>query len=239
MEREGEEPWVAGSEGPSQFLNYQSKKVMKQRVFNLIILDASGSMCCIRQLAVNGVNETIQTIQYAQKSHPEQEHYVSLLTFNSSELKYVYDREEARRIEEMPEKAYYPCCSTPLYDAMGDALTKLRKSVADDDAVLVTIITDGEENCSREYNGKAIKALVDELKRKHWLFTYIGANQDVEKVAATISINNTLAFEQSDAGTQCMFECERSARRRFYDRLADGLQEATGANYFEPEDSGR
>ena len=48
---------------------------MKQRVFNLIILDESGSMSSIERQAIDGVNETVQTIRAAQKKHEEQEHY--------------------------------------------------------------------------------------------------------------------------------------------------------------------
>ena len=43
---------------------------MKQRVFNLIILDESGSMCSIEKQAIDGVNETVQTIRAAQKMQP-------------------------------------------------------------------------------------------------------------------------------------------------------------------------
>ena len=87
---------------------------------------------------------------------------------------------------------------------MGMSLNALRPKVAEEDRVLVTIVTDGYENASREYNGKAIKVLVDELKDKGWVFAYIGANQDVEKVAATISITNTMTFQTTSHGTKRM-----------------------------------
>lgn len=60
---------------------------MKQRVSNLIILDESGSMGSIEQQAINGVNETMQTIRSAQKKHEEQEHYVTFVSFNSDGIK--------------------------------------------------------------------------------------------------------------------------------------------------------
>ncbi len=66
--------------------------------------------------------------------------------------------------------------------------------MTDDDSVLVTIITDGEENSSEEYTGRAIATIIDELKKKGWMFTYIGANQDVVSVAMTININVTFPF---------------------------------------------
>ena len=49
---------------------------MKTRIFNLIILDESGSMYSIKHQAVTGVNETVQTIKSAQKQYENQEHFV-------------------------------------------------------------------------------------------------------------------------------------------------------------------
>ena len=55
---------------------------------------------------------------------------------------------------------------TPLYDAMGQAISHLDSSVNEGDAVLVTIITDGMENASCEYSGKAVKELVSRQREK-------------------------------------------------------------------------
>lgn len=66
--------------------------------------------------------------------------------------------------------------------------------------MLVTILTDGEENASEEFNQQLIKSMVDELKETNWTFTYIGANHDVVNTAAAISISNTLAFDADDEG---------------------------------------
>lgn len=189
---------------------------MKTRVFNLIILDESGSMQCIKKEAIDSVNETIQTIRQAEKKNPEQEHYVSLVTFNH-DAKTIYDCIPAKEISELT--CYYPNCCTALYDAMGMSLTALRDKVAKNDRVLVTIITDGYENASHEYSGKAIKSLVKELKDNGWVFAYIGANQDVEAVAASISITNTLSFDATPLGTKCMSGAVSSSRDSFYESL--------------------
>lgn len=210
---------------------------MKQRVFNLIILDESDSMSSIEKQAIDGVNETVQTIRAAQKKHEEQEHFVILVAFNSNEVKTIYDRVEAEKVEGLTGKQYQPSCCTPLYDAMGNALTNLRKSVADEDVVLVTVITDGYENASHEYNGASIKSLVESLKAKGWIFTYIGANQDVEKVASTISISNTLSFSADADGTRAMFARESKARHRLFGRLADKVSRNMMADdYFDEDD---
>ena len=42
---------------------------MKKRIFNLIIIDESGSMQSIKKEAIDSVNETIQTIRGAQRKH--------------------------------------------------------------------------------------------------------------------------------------------------------------------------
>lgn len=193
---------------------------MKQRIYNLIILDQSGSMYCIQRQAITGVNETIQTIRTACCTHEDQEHLVTLVAFNSNEVKTIYDNVEAEKVEELASHQYHPACGTPLYDTMGNALTKLRKDVAENDIVLVTIITDGYENASREYNQESIRAFVEELKAKDWVFAYIGANQNAKEVGATISVTNTMNFSATVEGTKAMFAKESKARGRFFDRIS-------------------
>lgn len=211
---------------------------MKTRIFNLIILDESGSMQSIKRAAINGMNETVQSIRDAQKKHEDQEHIVSLVSFNSSEIKGIYDCVPVAEVKELTDKEYVPDCCTPLYDAMGLSLNHLRAKVNDEDKVLVTIITDGEENSSSEYNSAAIKALVDSLKEKGWVFAYIGANQDVLKVAQTISVTNVMNFSSTDFGTGSAFASLRKSRDRMFSRIADGVFNSVSENtdFFSEDD---
>ena len=212
-----------------EILRNKQNLSMKTRIFNLIIIDESGSMQSIKKEAIDSVNETIQTIRSAQKKHEEQEHFVSLVTFND-DVKTIYDCVPVSEVKELTSETYLPDCCTALYDAMGMSLNKLRPKVADVDKVLVTVVTDGYENASREYSGKAIKALVDELKDKGWVFAYIGANQDVEAVAATISITNVMNFETTSAGTQMMTDRVNRSRERLYCCMAKPDFSAAEAN---------
>ncbi len=211
-------------------------KLMKTRIFNLIIIDESGSMQSIKTAAIDSVNETIQTIRSAQKKHEDQEHFVSLVTFND-DVKTIYECVPVDEVKELTAETYQPACCTALYDAMGISLNVLRKKVAEDDKVLVTVVTDGYENASKEYSGKAIKALVDELKAKGWVFAYIGANQDVEAVAATISITNTLRFNATSAGVHGMAGIVSRSRERLYSCMAapDFDAEEANENFFDEE----
>lgn len=198
---------------------------MKTRIFNLIILDESGSMQSIKQAAIDSVNETIQTIRAAQERNEDQDHYVSFVTFND-EVKCVYPCKHIRDVHEITRVMYFPDRCTALYDAIGTSLNALRTNVEAEDKVLVTIVTDGYENASRKYDHRTIKSYIDELKGMGWVFTYIGANHDVESVASSLSINNLMCFDSSDDGVKVMSEKWSASRASWFDRIKKGIDDA-------------
>jgi hypothetical protein len=193
-------------------------------VDNLIILDKSGSMSSIHHAALTGVNETLGGIRSAAKKYADsQKQYVTLVLFCACELTYIYDHTPIEDVKDLTEKQYIPCCSTPLYDAMGKSVNKLRGKIEKEDdtdhTVLVTVVTDGLENASKEYSGKMIHDLVSELKTKGWVFNYIGTDHDVESVAATLNITNIIHFSKNEEDTRRTFAREARAKARFFDRL--------------------
>ena len=206
-----------------------------KRVFNLIIVDESGSMCVIEKQALMGLNETIETVKKMQGLHEDMEQRVTLITFDSSHKRYVFDNVPARATHKLTNKEYRPGGATPLYDAIGMGISKLNAQTTADDHVLVTIITDGEENCSEEYNLTMIKTLIEKLKKQNWTFTLIGTdNLDVEGMAGQMNIDNHLAFKEDAEGTRMMFMRERQARERFNTCLAEGRNMENGS-YFDEE----
>jgi hypothetical protein len=189
----------------------------KHQVHNLIILDESGSMNSIKEPVIRGFNELVQTIKGIEKKFPEQEHFISMVSFNGLGIKTLHFIDPARSLDEIDDKRYQPDSNTPLFDAMGFTFNKLRKALDGRKGcdVLVTILTDGEENASQEYDSHAIKSLVEELTNSNWTFTYIGTDHDVEKFAGSVSIPNTMMFEKNQAGMSGMFLKEASARVRY------------------------
>ena len=208
----------------------------KHQVHNLIILDESGSMNSVKKATIQGFNETVQTIKGIEKKYPEQEHFISLITFNGIAQKLLHFIDPANKLNEIDEKRYNPDASTPLFDAMGFGINKLKQVLENrkDYNILVTILTDGEENASREYSGRAIKELIEELKLKNWTFTYIGADHDVEKFARSISIENSMMYQKSEAGMRNMFKKERIAREKYSQKIR--AKEDTSKNFFDPEE---
>lgn len=72
--------------------------------------------------------------------------------FCDCEKKYVFDKAPVNEARPLTMDDYQTCCCTPLYDAMGFTLTSMRNHVRniEDAVVVITIITDGLENASKE-----------------------------------------------------------------------------------------
>lgn len=187
-----------------------------KRIFNLLVVDESGSMSIIERQALVGINETLITIQKMQKTHKDMEQRVTLITFDSTHTNVFYDNVRASNANPLKAKDYNPCGATPLYDAIGMGIAKINALTTEDDSVLVTIITDGEENCSEEYSLKMIKNLIEKLKKQNWTFTFIGTDDlDVESIAMDMGIDNHLSFAEDEEGTKAMFASENRARERY------------------------
>ncbi|MBR4388184.1 MAG: VWA domain-containing protein [Prevotella sp.] len=208
-----------------------------KRVFNLIIVDESGSMSVIRKQAFSGMNETLSTVRSMQEKYPDTEQHVTLVTFDSGHMKWHYDDALARNTHDLNWKAYNPCAATPLYDAIGKTVSKLNAQVGQGDNVLVTIITDGMENCSREWTLKMVKNLIDKLKEQKWTFTLIGTdNLDVEGMAHSMSIGDHMCFAQDVEGTKAMFSRELKARKRFYHCINNNMSMPVGDFFLDGND---
>lgn len=207
----------------------------KNLVHNLIILDESGSMGSIKSQIISGFNETVQGIKNAQNKFEDQEHFVTLLSFNGAGRKLLHFCDSALQLEEINSKSYQPDDTTPLFDALGYAINKLSSRIgeAENINVLVTILTDGEENSSKEFSGSSIKALIEKFKRKKWTFTYIGTDHDVEAISKKLSITNTLFFKKNSQGIQKMFLKEAKSRGNYYQKIQ--RKEDTQDNYFDED----
>jgi len=193
----------------------------KHKVFNLILLDESGSMQSIKQATIDGFNEVVQTVKGVEIQFPEQEHFITLVTFNGLAIKTLLSVQPVKNLALIDGQKYRPDASTPLFDAIGFSLNNLVREVEQykDYNVLVTILTDGEENASTEFSGLAIKRMIDELSLKNWTFTYIGANHDVADFALKISITNTMSYMADPVDMKRMFEREKNARMNYSEKI--------------------
>lgn len=198
----------------------------KARIYNLIIVDESGSMSHLREATLSGINETIGTIKSAQKEFAEtQEHTLTLVTFDSDsnrpDVRTMIDNQSIVEVKEF--KDYMPRGCTPLYDAMGQSLTKLHTAIKGDvDAsAVVTVLTDGLENASHEWDAQSLRKLIEQLKEEGWSFSYMGSAHNVKEVTDLLSIENVVEFSHDQLGAAHTWGRERSSRRAYYQRMSE------------------
>ena len=203
-----------------------------KKIFNLIIVDESGSMSVIQKQALSGLNETLHTVRLLAKQHTELEQNVTLVFFDDGHRNYKYFNTPASETTELTSKDYSPCGCTPLYDAIGEAVSKVNALMTAGDEALVTIITDGYENASHEFTLQMVKNLIEKLKAQGWTFALIGTdNLDVESMAHSMAIDEHMAFAEDAEGTEAMFERERTSRIHYNACVASGAVRQKGS-YF-------
>ena len=61
--------------------------VSQSTVYNLLILDESGSMEVVREPTIRGINELVQSVQGLAREFPEKRQVVSLTTFNGAGIR--------------------------------------------------------------------------------------------------------------------------------------------------------
>lgn len=193
----------------------------KDVIHNLIVLDESGSMFSTKEITIEGFNALIGNIKQTAKEFNDQEHFVSFISFNSMGLKGLIWKQPVEMIREIDHSSYQPNGGTPLYDALGFTLTKLRNELNNQPnaKVLVTVITDGEENASREFNGAQIRDLIKSLEDGGWTFAYLGADHDVWRAAESLNIRNSKSYSKTKEGIQSMFEADANDRRIYYQKV--------------------
>ncbi|KGP76147.1 von Willebrand factor type A [Desulfosporosinus sp. Tol-M] len=162
------------------------KKGLTELVF---ILDKSGSMGGLETDTIGGYNSMLAK----QQTIEGECHITTVLFDNNYEL--LHDRIDIKAVSPITEKEYQVGGSTALLDAIGRTIHKIgnaQKHTADDyraEKVMLVIITDGEENSSREYSAEKIKAQIERQKTKYsWEFIFLGANIDAVQTASRFGI---------------------------------------------------
>lgn len=163
------------------------------------VLDRTGSMNKCKIATISGFNEYIET----QQNTPG-ECIVSFTVFDSD--RGVETLHECRSVHEIPlltDDTYVCRGGTNLYDAIGTTIDRTMEQVARMDtppSVLLVIMTDGDNNASREYDRAAIVARIREMEQRGWTFVYLGANQDAWAVGQGLgfSVGNTKSYDVGD-----------------------------------------
>ena len=191
---------------------------MKKNLTELVfILDKSGSMAGLERDTIGGFNSMLNK----QKEVDGECRITTVLFDNRYEL--LHDRIDIRAVSPMTEREYQVGGSTALLDAMGRTIQKLvnvQKSTAEEyraENVMFVIITDGEENSSREYSSQKVKAMIEQEKEYGWEFIFLGANIDAVETAGRFGItpDRAVDYVPDSAGTALNFDMMSEAVSAF------------------------
>lgn len=197
----------------------------KDRTQLVFIIDRSGSMGGLERDTVGGFNSVLR-----QNRELPGECLVTTILF-STDVTVLHDAVPLQQVKDMTMHDYVPGGCTALLDAMGNAINRMLWQ-EEPGRVQFVIITDGEENSSREYSLEKIRSMVTRLtQQNHWDFLFLGANMDAISTAGRMGIAPSRAVDAfaDTESTVLQYKAVTCANLAF--RKGDDLDEAVSADW--------
>ena len=190
------------------------------------VLDETGSMDICRDATITGYNEYVASLKKNKAKV-----LFTLTKFDSTHITIVHDAVPIKEVSDLTHATYEPGAMTPLYDAIAHTIKSIEVSIKKKKvkpSVLCVIMTDGEENASKEYTRDAVFALIKDKEKEGWTFAYLGANQDAYAVSQSIGIakGSTMNYAGTPGGTQSAMKTLRTATQLYSDAGAQAASES-------------
>lgn len=186
--------------------SFKPKKAGKHTSHIIFVLDDSASMRSCLQPTIAGFNEFLE-MQKKDAEETKIKTKVSLYKFDGYSVTGVFVEKDVSEVEPLNEKTYNPSGSTNLHDAIGSVMLTINNQLAsvkkkNRDSVIITILTDGQENASRTFSSNDVKVMVEKAEGKNWSFMFLGANIDAFAAGSTMgfSSQNTLQYNTQNMG---------------------------------------
>ena len=194
-----------------------------------VILDKSGSMLSQTDDTLKGLNHLISE----HRTNVPNARF-SLTMFNTHFDLFLADQPMSE-VKDLTNKEYQAGGGTALLDAVGATIKAIENLGDRFEKVHVIVITDGEENSSRDFTYEAVKDLVDwhQNEGKGWEFTFVGANIDSYHHGAQygFAAAGTMNYNQTPAGTAAMYNTVAQSSVGY----TSGLRSTTGYTKAERE----
>lgn len=167
----------------------------------IVITDRSGSMGSLVNDVIGGYNSFLE-----EQKKVEGEARVTFVQFDN-EYEMLYEGKPLSEAPALTKETYVPRGSTALLDAIGRTLTTQGARIGKENWAnlkVVVIMTDGEENASKEFSIEKIRELSSQFENHGYRFVYIGANQDSFKAASNLGLKHVMAtnFVADSKGTR-------------------------------------
>jgi hypothetical protein len=165
-------------------------------------------MSSVKNDVIGGFNEFIAE----QKKEPGELTITSVQFDSGDPYEVLNDFSTLDKVQLLNEQNYVPRGGTPLNDALGRLIVETGAKLASlkeedrPEKVIVLVITDGEENSSKEYSTAKIKEMISHQEKQYqWKFIYIGANQDAFAEGGMRGMGTSLNFMTTAGGTKAAF----------------------------------
>lgn len=143
-----------------------------------ILLDRSGSMSSLWEEAIGSINAYVNKL--------DNKTNIFLATFDDQGYD-VLRNSKVKDWKDVGARESSPRGMTPLYDSCARIMNRAIEDK--NDRTILVVMTDGVENCSKEYNREQIKAKIKEFEKYKWEVVFLGANFDkVDSVASDIGL---------------------------------------------------
>lgn len=186
-----------------------------------ILLDRSGSMQSLWEEALSSVNAYAKELAN-KKDGPSVDSYVTLAVFDDQagmQFDVLRRKQSALHWDVVTDKDATPRGMTPLLDALVRIIA-LAEADQPDKAIIV-VMTDGQENASKEVTHDGVKAALDRVKAKGWEVIFLGANFDNIADASSVGIHAGQQMAMS-AGTMRESMSRLAKKSRSYAAAAPG-----------------
>jgi hypothetical protein len=173
-----------------------------------LVLDRSGSMDAVRDDAIGGFNAFIDQ----QRAAPGRA-TLTLVEFDH-EYTTVCRAQPIADVPRMDRDRFIPRGQTALYDAVGRSVAETAEHLAslpEDEKparVIVAVLTDGQENASKEYSYERVRAILGEkATAAGWHVLFLASDLNVAATAVRMGVpeSHTQTFERSSRGTRDAF----------------------------------
>lgn len=188
-----------------------------------MIIDKSGSMSDLVADTVGGFNE------YLADRQRESPQTLMSVTLFDTELDSVCVATPVSNISRLTAERYRQggMGNTALNDAIGSTIATIDKhGYARERNILIVVMTDGQENSSKEWTSRAkLAALVKSKEDAGWKFVFFGANIDAfaEAQAMNIPAARSVHYQATPHGTAASYRRVSRATKLF----SEGASEAT------------
>lgn len=176
--------------------------IARPRTFLNIVLDTSYSMARVRQETIDAVNAFLD----GQRSDRVDELVVTLTQFSDlRKVKVCYTAKPIAEVKPLSHKTYIPDGNTALYDAVARTLVAMERQVGTQARVLTVVLTDGEDNASREVqSAEALRRIIEQYQRLgNWTFVFMAAGVSAYQYGAAMGFpsGNVSAYNAAHVGT--------------------------------------